>query len=88
MKNEKISMRCSNEEKEKIRKEAEKYNLSISDYMIKKVCYETKQETDNTQKIIYEHRFYSLFNELKAKKISRKKYIKRMKKELEDHGSV
>ena len=62
MKNEKISLRCSNEEKEKIRKEAEE--------------------------IIYEHRFYSLFNELKAKKISRKKYIKRMKKELEDHGSV
>ena len=34
MKNEKISMRCSNEEKEKIRKEAAKYNLSISDYML------------------------------------------------------
>ena len=63
MKNEKISLRCSNEEKEKIRKEAEERNLSISDYMIKKVCYETKQETDNTQKIIYEHRFYSLFND-------------------------
>ena len=37
MKNEKISLRCSNEEKEKIRKEAEERNLSISDYMIKKV---------------------------------------------------
>ena len=81
MKNEKISLRGSNEEKEKIRKEAEERNLSISDYMIKKVCYETKQETDNTQKIIYEHRFYSLFNELKAKKISRKKYIKRIRDE-------
>ena len=27
MKNEKISLRCSNEEKEKIRKEAEKYAM-------------------------------------------------------------
>lgn len=86
MKDEKISLRCSIEEKEKIRQEAEKYNLSISNYMVKKACYGIDNEIENKQKIIFEHVFYNLFNELREKRISRKKYIKKMQKELKNNG--